>query len=185
MRHIVRALVVAISFALPTLALPLTATPAIAQAQVELTDQTVVNFIASYPEVMGVADELEKQNNSSLETGDDPAAALGAALMFEGAMGKLDGAVSAHGFANYMEWIQVLSAVATAYAYYRDGGVDSQLQQAMDEINANPSLNADQKKMMVEQIKAASASMAATRPSQATIDAINAHADELTAIFDR
>ena len=183
--RMLRALAVSIALALPAVSTPLAVSPAVAQAQVELTEDMVKNLIASYPGVMEKADALQKKYGDANASTQDPSAALMALMVYGDAAAELNGVVTPFGFTDYMNWIQVLSAVATTYAYYKDGGIDSQMADAVKEIENNPNMTDAQKKVMLDQMKAASASMDAMRPPQASVDAVNAHITELDALFNQ
>jgi len=156
---------------------------ALAQTTQVLTEQQVTGFIASYPEIVALSEEFEGNNAGS---GDDLAASFGALMKHQDAVGRLNATVSAHGFANYNEWIQVVGTIAMAYTYAsQGGGMDAQMEAAMIAIRDNPNLTADQKKTMLAQFEQAAASMDASRPSQENIDLVNAHAEELDKVFRR
>lgn len=160
------------------------ATIAQAQSQKLLTDQHVAGFIDSYPEIAALADELQGQDSAS--SGEDLTASLGALMTYQDAIGRLNATVAAHGFADYNEWIQTVTAVAMAYTYASEGGaMDAQMAAGIASIESNSSLTAEQKAMMLQQLQAATAAMDASRPPQQNIDLVNAHADELETIFDQ
>ena len=179
LRNLALAIVATMSLALAS---ALLGAPAHAQSELMLTDQQITGFITSYPDVQALAEELEGE---APEAGDDLAASLGALATYRDAMTRLNATVAAHGFADYAEWLQVTSAISLAYVYARDGGaMDAQMQAAIAQIEANPSLSDEQKAMVVEQMRAASGAIDDQRPPQPNIDAVNARADELATIFD-
>lgn len=154
-----------------------------AQAGIVLTDNQVTGFIASYPAIIALSEEL--QGKSAGSSGEDVTASLGALMTYQDAMGRLNETVGAHGFASYTEWVTVAGAIMTAYTFASQGGaMDAQMQAAIDAIEANPNLTADQKAAMRQQFEQATASMNAAKPPQANIDVVNAHADELEAVLD-
>lgn len=177
--HAWRALTAAI-FAV--LALAGLAGTAHAQSSIQLTEQQVVGFIASYPEIVALSEEYE---GTEAPAEGDLTASLGALMTYQNAMGRLNATVAAHGFADYNEWMQVVSAIAVAYAFAAEGGgMDADMDAAIAAIEGNPNLTAEQKQAMLAQFEQAAASMNAMKPSQENLDLVDAHAAELEVIFD-
>ena len=113
------------------------------------------------------------------------ASAWTAWLAVGGAKGALDASVQAHGFDNFMSWLQVMTSVAMAYAFVKDGGeMDADMAQAIEQIKSNPSHSAAQKEMMLQQMEASMGAVASIRPSQANIDAVRPYEEQLAAVFD-
>ena len=154
------------------------------QAQsILLTDQQVTGFIASYPEIVALSDEFEE---TEAPAEGDLTASLGALMTYQDAMGRLNATVAAHGFTDYSEWMQVVSAITIAYTFAAEGGgMDAEMEAAIAAIEANPNLTAEQKQVMLAQFEQAAASMNAAKPQQENIDLVNAHAAELEVIFNQ
>lgn len=158
--------------------------PASAQMpQVELTSATVEAFIASYADVKATADKLRDQYG---DQGSADATSMWTAWMaVGGAQGALDQAVKAHGFDNFQSWVGVMTSVGMAYGFAKDGGqIDANMAAAVKQIQDNPDLTDDQKKMMVQQITASMGAVAAIKPPQANIDAVTPYVDRLTEVFN-
>lgn len=170
------------------LAMPLVLAPAVlqttlaqtAEQHVPLTPDIVERFIASIGDVKVVTDEVRDQNDIS-----DDSDSFAAYLNYQGAMNKLDGAVQAHGFDNFMGWLPVMSSITSAYTFAKEGGnMDDQMSNAIAQIKANDSLTDQQKDMMIKQMEAASASIGAMRPPQQNIDAVEPYTEQLEIVFD-
>lgn len=168
-------------------ALPLTVFGQAARAQIPgsdypLTDAVVTGFIASYPAIEKLGETLRQRYG--VPQGDDPASGWQAFLAYRDAMGELDSVVTRHGFSGFGDWVQAATAIAVAYAFAQEGGgMDSQMAAAMAEIRNNPDIPAAQKELLLQQFQAQSQMMSSMRPTQANLDAVNAHAAELKALF--
>lgn len=164
----------------------LNAAPARAQqpdANFALTEPMVAGFITSYPAVQALGETFRERYG--LPEGDDPASGWQAFMAYRDAMSELDGVVAAHGFAGFGDWIQAATAIAMAYAFAEDGGgMDSEMAAAIADIRNNPDIPAAQKEMLLQQFQAQAQMLSSIRPPQANLDAVNAHAAELKALFD-
>ena len=160
------------------------AAPVAAQMpQVALTSATVKAFIASYPDVKATAATLQKTYGNPAAGQNDPTTALGAWLAVGAAQNALNSAVRAHGFDSFATWIQVLTSVATAYGFAKDGDkMNAGMADAIKQIQDNDSLSDDQKKMMLQQMQAQMGSMASMAPA-ANIDAVKPYVDQLAVLF--
>lgn len=164
--------------------------PGVARAQmmsgVPLTPAIVEAFIASYPSVNATGEELNQQYGGTASGGDDPASAYQGLLAYTAATGAMNSAVQAYGFADFQSWLQVLTSVATAYAFLGEEGqgMDSQMAEAMAGIQSNPNLTAAQQQMMMQQLQLSMGMIAAMAPPQENIDAVAPYADQLAALFD-
>ena len=161
--------------------------PALAQMpnQVVLTPQIVAAVIASYPDVKRTTGELEAQYGDPGGGSADPGSALGAWLMVSGAHAALNGAVQAHGFADYQTWVGTVTSVVFAYTFTGEGGAaNAQIAEAIAGIQNNPNLTDAQKQMMLQQMQASMGAIAMMQPSQENIDAVAPYAAELKAMFE-
>lgn len=152
---------------------------------VALSSDMVGNFIESFPKLKEAAEALSRKHDVR-GGGDDPVANFGAFLAYRGAIGELDAATRSHGFSGFMDWLQVMSSVATAYMFSREGGgMDRQMAEAMKQIESNPNLTPDQKAMMRQQMQASLAAVAAMRPPQQNLDAVAPHVAALEVLFEK
>lgn len=164
--------------------------PALAQAgaygqNVTLSPEIVGNFVASYPEVEALADQLDDQYDVPENGGDSPADAMAGYLAYQGAMAQFDQLVQQYGFAGFTEWLPVMSAVVSAWTFAEQGGnMDAQMAEAIAQIQNNPGLSDAQKEMLLEQLGAAAANLGAAAPPQENIDAVEPYAAEIGAMFE-
>ncbi|WP_029040131.1 hypothetical protein [Cucumibacter marinus] len=177
------------SSALPAITPVTGVSTALAQAPgvpiASLTPDIVQNFVASYPEVRALTQQLETEFDTETMDEESPAAAFIGFMAYEDAQNRINAVIEPHGFSGFMEWLQTMSAVTQAYAWAEQGGaMDQQMAAAIEQVQNNPGLTDEQKTMMIEQITAASDAMGASRPPQENIDAVNAHADAVRSIFE-
>ncbi len=150
---------------------------------VALNSDTVGRFVASFPEVRALSETLEQEFD--VPRSDSATENLGAFMQYQGAMARMNSIVGQHGFSSFMDWMQVMSSVVSAYTFAREGGgVDDQMAQAIAQIESNPNLTEAQKNMMRQQMAAASQSLTAIKPPQENIDAVSPYAEELKALFE-
>lgn len=170
--------------AIAALALALFVVPASAQMpQVTLTAATVEAFIASFDDVKATSDQLKAEYGVP-GVSRDVTSSWAAWLSVGGALGTLNGVVQAHGFDNFLSWVQVLSSVGMAYGFAKDGGqMDASMADAIKQIQDNPDMSDAQKQMMMQRIQASMGAVAAIRPSQENIDAVTPYVDQLAVVF--
>lgn len=161
------------------------AAPVAAQmAQVALTSATVQAFIASYRDVKATAATLQKTYGDPGKGEADASAAWGAWLAVGAAQNALNSAVKAHGFDSFATWLQVLTSVATAYGFAKDGDkLNAGMADAVKQIQHNKSLSDDQKKMMLQQLQASMGSIGAVAPPPGNVDAVKPYLDQLAVLF--
>lgn len=153
--------------------------------QVELTPQLIEGVLATFPAIRDKAETL--QSNGSLPEGeaDNPVEAMAAYMQYQGAMSEFDGIVRAEGFEGFAHWLSVVTSTAQAIVFSEQGGaVDSQMAEAIRQIENNPQFSEAQKKMMLDQMKAAMGSVSAMRPSDASLAAVEPYVEQLKAMFD-
>ena len=151
--------------------------------QVALTSASVQAFIASYRDVKATAATLQKTYGDPGEGQADASAAWGAWLAVGAAQNALNSAVKAHGFDSFATWLQVLTSVATAYGFAKDGDkLNAGMAVAIKQIQDNKNLSDDQKKMMLQQIQSQMGSMASMAPP-GNIEAVKPYLDQLAVLF--
>ena len=159
------------------------AAPAMMTTPVPLTADAVQTFITSYPAVKAATGKLSKKYGVKADKS-SAANAWGAWMTATEAWAELNGIVTPYGYSDFQTWLQTTISVATAYAFAKEGGaMDAGMAKAVDQIKNNPSLSADQKKMMLDQMQAATSSVAATRPPQENIDAVTPYLAQLGVLF--
>jgi hypothetical protein len=150
---------------------------------ITLTADVVGSFAASYADVRAKADELSATYD--VPDGGTATAAWQAWMGVGGAKAELDGAVAAHGFADFGAWLQAFSSIARAYAFAKDGGaLDNDMAQALAQIQNDPNIPQAQKDMLLQQLQASAGAISSMRPAQENIDAVAAHIDQLSVIFE-
>ena len=166
------------------LAVAALAAPVAAQMpQVTLTNASVQAFIASYRDVKATAATLQKTYGDPGEGQADASAAWGAWLAVGAAQNVLNSAVKAHGFDSFATWLQVLTSVATAYGFAKDGDkLNAGMSDTIKQIQDNKNLSDDQKKMMLQQIQSQMGSMASMAPP-GNIEAVKPYLDQLAVLF--
>lgn len=152
-------------------------------AQVPLTPEIVGNFIESHPVIQERLDTFS--DDYAAPEGDSPADAVAAYMTYQAASGELDALVGQYGFSSFMDWVQTMSSVLTAYTFVREGGgMDQGFQDAIDQINSNPNFTEEQRQAMIAQMSAAMQSVDAMRPDQANLDAVEPFNAELAELFE-
>lgn len=152
--------------------------------QVALTPKIVESVIDSYPKVLALSEELSAKYGVEDSGSDDPGASLGGFMAYQDAMNQLNGLVGQYGFSDLMTYAMTMSSVAQAFAFSVNGGMDEQMSQALAQVQNNPNLSDEQKKMIMEQMGAASAAMDSMRPTQQNLDAVAPYTDQLQTMFD-
>lgn len=152
-------------------------------AQVPLTPEIVSNFIESHPIIQQRLETFS--DDYTAPEGESPADAVAAYMTYQSASGELDALVGQYGFASFMDWVQTMSSVVTAYTFVREGGgMDQGFQDAIDQINSNPNFTEEQRQTMIAQMSAAMQSVDAMRPDQANLDAVEPFNAELAVLFE-
>jgi hypothetical protein len=151
---------------------------------VALTGDAVQAFISSYAAIKAAAPEIGKKYGVQAEEGAAPTDAWGAFMTATAAWGELNGLVSQYGYSDFQTWLQTTMSIAMAYTFAKEGnGMDTQMQAAIDQIKNNASLSDDQKKMMIDQMQAATGTISAMRPPQGNIDAVAPYLAQLAPLF--
>ncbi|MCW5697456.1 MAG: hypothetical protein KIS96_12080 [Bauldia sp.] len=179
---------VASALAFLPVAMVVAAVPAAAQMglpgeQYLLSEEEVVAFIASYPEIAAAMETLDERYDLPEDEVDSPAGAIAAMGAYQEAMAELDGVVVPYGFDGFLHWTQVFSAIAVAYAYAMSGGMDAQMAEALAQIEADPNIPEDQKAAMRQMFASQAAMLAANAPPQQNIDLVTEHLEALDAIM--
>ena len=126
--------------------------------QVELTDEMVVNFIASYPTVQPELETMGERYN--VPEGGDAAAAMAAMAMLGQATNELNGLVTPFGFTDFNQYVSVMTSVLSALAF------------------AAPDMTAQERAMMLQFMPPFMV------PSDANVAVVAAHYTELEKLLD-
>jgi hypothetical protein len=152
---------------------------------VDLTPERIENFLTSYPAFLEMAQRLHEKYGTSTDKTKPSAQDFAMLLTLQGAISDLNTQAQSFGFKDYMDWLNTTNSVIMAYATARDGGnFDTQIQAAIDKINAMEKLTSTQKKVLIERLTSSSGPMAAMRPSQGNIDAVTPYADRIKVVLE-
>jgi len=150
---------------------------------IALTPEMVKNFVASYPDVKAKGEQLKAQYD--VPGGLSGPEAWLAWAGVGGAKSQLDSLVGQFGFADFPTWVRTLSTIAQAYGFTQGGAnLDSKMAEAMARIESDPNIPEAQKEMMRQQLKHSAAAIAAMKPPQANIDAVEPYAQQLGQLFE-
>lgn len=123
--------------------------------QVPLTKAKVDGFLGTLPEFDALGKKYDKDGAS--ESG--PMDSASKLFQYQAAHAEMQKVLSAHGFSSFPEWVKVAQTVVITYSFVRSGdnppgGLAPQAQKALDEIDKDPSMSAEQKaqiKAMMQQ----------------------------------
>jgi hypothetical protein len=149
---------------------------------VELTPERVEAVIAAYPPMRARLEEMDARFGSEGDA-DSVASQLQALAIAGGVPGVLDAAAVEVGFAGFMDWLGTTYAVLYAHAFARQPEMDSQMQQALAQIETSPGLSAAQKEQMKAAMLQSMGAVQAMRPSDQNVAAVAPYADEIEALL--
>lgn len=104
----------------------------------KLTQASVKKFIASYPEIRGIAISEGTSKGKKIGGADNPLLAVVEAASDDAIKGKIDVTAQRHGFRDSDEWFGVARSVGMAYAHMKagTGGGDAKTQKKVDKAIA-------------------------------------------------
>jgi len=146
----------------------------------QLKSVDVENFIKNFPAIQKEFDGFDydfdaKEDLESLVAGMD-------------GYNEVNTVVKKYGYADYIDFASKTWAIATCYSSIRLGNEGlPQVEMAIQEIEKDESMTAEQKEMAKAQIKAVMAAMGSTFTSMANeqdIEVVKPYVDKLDAIFD-
>jgi hypothetical protein len=127
--------------------------------QVLLTADLVERFIASYPPLEALADQLDQRHPAAASGGDDaeeegPEYLLADHLADPADAEAINQALAKYGFASYVEWANVAHSVSIAAdaADSPPPDLDAQKKQALASLDADKSLSPEEKKAQRDEI---------------------------------
>lgn len=113
--------------------------------QVILTKAQVDGFVKTLPEF----NTLGKKYDKGQSTDAGPMDAASRLFQYQAAHAEMQKILSANGFSSFPEWLKVAQTVAITYSFVRSGekpgGLAPQAQKALDEIDKDPNMSAEQK----------------------------------------
>ena len=178
------------SFALATL---VAAPPATAQdqqlpPQVPLTPQLVEGFIASYPELHQLGEQLEQKYGKVDADPEDPSSFVSGFAQYADARAQMEGVVQRHGISSLQEWVQVAYSVMLAYSFAErgegGGSVDSEMAEAINQIKTDKSIPDQQKEQLIAMLEQQMAQISQLRPPAGNIELVVPYAEQIKQIVD-
>ena len=157
------------------------AQPALGQTPapgVALTPARVETVIAAYPLMRAELEELDTGFDDSADA-DSVASSLQALALAGGVNAALNSAAVENGFADFMDWVTITQAVFLAHAFAQNGGMDAQVQEALDSIDSQPGLTAAQKEQMKAMILQSMGVVDQMRPPDENVAAVGPYHDQI------
>ncbi len=158
--------------------------PAIAKTAM-LSERTVKQFIASYPDVKTIAVGQAVKQGTDIAGSSDILAAVIQAAADDTIQRRIDTTVRQHGFSGSKEWMAVAESVGRAYAHIKAGPTDGKAQKKVDKaiakIEKNDFLSDKHKEKLIKALRDSSGkvleapppeNLAAVKPMLAQIDAV-------------
>lgn len=173
--------------AAPTI-IPVQDVAEIEPVQVPISPTLVERFLKSYPELVDLAKKLEakKPQQKSTDTEEGAAYALVPYLNDPAATVEINRVLAKHGFANYAEWANVAHSIALAAdASDPDSGLDDldgQRKAAIEELEADTTLSADEKERGKMELEAQFGALQAFVPLPGNRDVVKPYLERLRAI---
>ena len=153
--------------------------PAWAKTQ-PLTQDTVKQFIASFPAVKSIAVSYAVDKGKAVGSSKDNLAAVSDKSVAE----RVSKAVQAHGFKDAKEWVAVGQSVGRVYAHLKVGAANdktrNKLDKAIAKVEKNDFLNDKQKQQLVKALRSG-ADGAMESPPEENVAAVRPMVAELEA----
>ncbi len=169
------------------------ATPASAQnqqlpPQIPLTPELVEAFIASYPELHALGEQL-KQKYGDVETDpEDPSSFVAGFAQYADARAQMEGIIQQHGIASIEDWVHVAYSVMLAYSFAErgegGGSVDSEMAEAIDQIKSDKSIPDQQKQQLIAMLEQQMAQISQLRPPAGNIEVVQQYSDQIKQIAE-
>lgn len=157
--------------------------------QVTLSRDTVVRFLATFPEVRTIGLRHGMSKSAELMTNDDPISALLRIAADKKFQDDIDAAVKPHGFQGFGEWFAVSQSVAIAYAKVRsgpgNGKLDKELDKTIEKIKENDILSEKQKRKLIEKLKESAQTLGATDVPPENVQLIRSMKKDIEAVVKK
>ncbi|MEM8744980.1 MAG: hypothetical protein AAGF14_10125, partial [Pseudomonadota bacterium] len=152
--------------------------------QVTLTKAQVEGFIKTLPEFERLGKKYDKG-----QAGDSgPMDSATRLFEFQAAHAEIQKVLTANGFSDYLEWVKVAQTVAITYGFVKSGeepgGLAPQAQKALDEIDKDPNMSADQKAQIKAMIQQQMAFAKTLQPKPENVTLVKSMLPQLTAVMD-
>ena len=158
--------------------------PAAAAKTQPLTQDTVKQFIASFPAVKTIAISHAAEKGQAITSTKDNLAAVIEAVTDKSVAERVSKAVKAHGFKDAKEWAAVGQSVGQVYVHLKVGAGDAKakkkLDKALAKIEKNDFLNDKQKEQLTKALRGGAESAMAPPPEE-NVSAVRPMVAELEA----
>lgn len=152
-----------------------------------LTQDTVKQFIASFPAVKAIAVSHVAEKGKAVASTKDNLAAVIEAVSDKSVADRVNKAVKAHGFKDAKEWAAVAQSVGQVYAHLKvgtaDGRAKKKLDKAIAKIEKNNFLDDKQKQQLVKALRSSADGMLEPPPEQ-NVTAVKPMVAELEAVVN-
>lgn len=150
-----------------------------------LSQETVKQFIASFPAVKAVAISQAAEKGKAVASTKDTLTAVIAAVSDKSMGPQVDKVVQAHGFKDAKQWASVGESVGRVYAHLKigtaDGAARGKLDKALAKIEKNDFLSEKQKEKLAKALRGG-ADAALEPPPEENIAAVKPMVAELEAV---
>ncbi len=173
-------------------ALP-SAPPAAAQEQklppqIQLTPELVEGFVASYPELHALGEQLEQKYGKVAGDPEDPTSMVSGLAQYADARAQMETIVQSHGIPSIQDWVQVAYSVMLAYSFAErgegGGSVDSEMAEAIGQIKNDKSIPDQQKEQLIAMLEQQMAQISQLRPPAGNIEVVMPYAEQIKQIVD-
>ena len=152
--------------------------------QVILTRAQVEGFVKSLPEFERLGKKYDK--GQSADAG--PMDAASRLFQYQAAHAEMQTVLTANGFSSYPEWIKVAQTVAITYSFVRSGekpgGLAPQAQKALDQIDKDPNMSAEQKAQIKAMMQQQMAFAKTLQPKPENVTLIKSMLPQISAVMD-
>jgi hypothetical protein len=150
---------------------------------VVLTPERVEAIVTSF---VPLRDRL-RELGAEFETAGDAgkySAQLQALAMMGAASSVFDDAAREYGFADFQDWVATTNSVILAHAFAQNPEMDADVQQALDQIDSQQGMSAEQKEQMKAMILQSMGAIETMRPPEENIAAVAPYAAEIEAMLN-
>jgi len=156
--------------------------------QIQLTPELVEGFIASYPQLQALGDQLEQKYGKVEADPEDPSSFVTGFFQYADARAQMEGIVQSHGIASIQDWVQVAYSVMLAYSFSErgegGGSVDSEMAEAIEQIKNDKNIPDTQKDQLIAMLQQQMAQISQLRPPAGNIEVVAEYADQIRPIAD-
>lgn len=163
---------------------PAAEAPIPTMTQVQLTPDMVQRFVASWPELETLGNELAEEYGVD-ESATDPTSAFGAWAQVAAAKAKIDAVLTKNGFSSLADWANTANSIMLARHYDPSQLDDEHLATAMEEIDNAPDLPPEQKEQIKAMVQQQFTMARSLTPLPGNVEVVAPFTDEIDAITGR